>query len=282
MRLPLLALTLAACAGSAPDATIVPVEATFGGAPAACAPSHPAGVGDRAVALADARLFLSGFEVRDGDGAWVPAPAPDLGRWQHSGAVLLDFEDGSGACADSGNADTNREVALEIPDGAATGLRFTVGLPFETNHLASDTAPAPLNVPAMFWSWQGGYKFVRVDVTGDAAEGPARWNVHVGSTMCASDAPTQAPAAPCGRPNLATVTLDAFDPGTDALHIDLDALLAGADLGVNSPDTPPGCMSAPGEPADCDPVFAALGLDFETGACDGDCAGQAVFSGSPR
>ena len=34
-----------------------------------------------------------------------------------------------------------------------------MGVPFESNHRDSTIAPSPLNITAMFWNWQGGYKF---------------------------------------------------------------------------------------------------------------------------
>lgn len=237
------------------------------------------GTSQATASLADARLFVSSVQLRDESGSWVDLALTES-RWQQSTLALLDFEDGTGACADSGTTETNREVSGTIPDGVYDAVRFDVGVPFEQNHLDSATAPAPLNAPGMFWAWQSGYKFVRVDW---AVEGGAipRWNVHVGAGGCTSAAATVAPAEPCARPNLATVTLDGLDPLTDTIAVDLDALVASADVAANTTDSPPGCMSSPVEPDECTPVYASLGLDFATGDCVDDCANQSVFGVLP-
>lgn len=277
---PLGLLLLAACSGDGdsgtddtaiggePQALSIPFDAVVGSDMAMCGMSYA--ISGQDAELADARLFLSNLEVRI-DGAWQAVTLDDT-DWQHDGVVLLDFEDGSGACADSGTSDLNDTVTGTAPAGTIDGFRFDVGVPFALNHNDSATAPAPLNAPGMFWTWQGGYKFVRVDY---AVTGGERWNVHVGSTGCVSDAPVDAPAEECGAPNRATVELD-LDPAS-GVTIDLGALVTGADIGVNTAKTPPGCMSSPTEPDDCSPVFSNLGLDFSSGVCAGDCAGQAVF-----
>ena len=270
----LLVLAVAGCGGDT-DVTLS-FEASVAGAPVSCSTSYVSlGTLDATAQLADARMFISAIELRDSDDTWVEL-ALDDSEWQHQGVVLLDFEDGTGACADSGTAQTNKVVTGTVPDGSYDAVRYQVGVPFALNHNDNATAPAPFNVPGMFWTWRGGYKFVRADwmVSGGAV---ARWNVHVGSTGCVSGAPTEAPAQPCARGNSASVELTPFDIDTDVLAIDLAALIAGANITQNAAD-PPGCMSSPGEPDDCTPVFAALGIDFASGSCTNDCLGLTVFT----
>ena len=278
MRHGLALLTLAAltaCAGEEEDVIqTLAFDATVGEEAAACGTAYTLGQTGASAQLADARLFLSGIELRDEDGEWVPLTL-DATDWQHEGIALLDFEDGTAGCADSGTSNLNDSISGLAPDRTYDAVRFDVGVPFELNHIDSATAPAPLNSPGMFWVWQGGYKFLRVDFA-VAGETPSRWNVHVGSTGCVSDGPTDAPAEPCSRPNMARVTLD-LDPTAGTVSIDLAALVSEADITTNSAETPPGCMSSPMEPDDCTPVFGALGLDFANGTCVGDCDGQSVF-----
>jgi uncharacterized repeat protein (TIGR04052 family) len=250
------------------QAVSIAFDAVVGSDMAMCGMAYT--VGGQELELADARLFLSTVEVRV-DGAWQPLVLDET-DWQHEGIALLDFEDGSAGCADSGTSDLNDTLTGMAPAGTIDGVRFDVGVPFELNHVDSATAPAPLNAPGMFWTWQGGYKFVRVDY---AVAGAERWNVHVGSTGCVSDAPVNAPEAECSAPNRATIELD-LDLSV-GVTVDLGALIAGADVTTNLVDTPPGCMSSPTEPDDCAPVFTNLGLDFATGFCADDCAGQAIF-----
>lgn len=289
MRRRLIALIAAAAAtacASGPDdsgtlgqSLTLDLTATLGGQPVSCSSEVAAGTGDTPVQLADARAYLSAIELRDGEGRWVPLTLDET-DWQHDGVALVDFEDGTGACADSGTADTNTAVSGSVPEGTYDAVRFDLGVPFALNHNDSATAPAPLNAPGMFWTWQGGYKFARVDFAVQS-DPPSRWNVHLGSTGCVSDAPVIAPDEPCSRPNRPTIEVE-LDPDADALQIDLLALVGGSDLSANTADTPPGCMSNPAEPDDCTPVFDALGLDFATGSCTTDCADQDVFDATAR
>lgn len=260
-----------------PRSVSISFAASVGGLAASCSTVYDDvdGAGTSAQ-LADARLFVSGIELRNARGEWV-ALGLDGSRWQHQGVALLDFEDGADACAGSGTSDLNDRVTGVVPPGSYDGLRYDVGIPFELNHNDQATAPAPFNTPGMFWNWRGGYKFVRVDWVPQSTP-VERWNVHLGSVACDAPAPTQAPAAPCGRPNLPRVELDRFDPDADLVEVDLGALVRNANLSVNVPDSPPGCMSSPMEADDCTPVYSALGLDFAAGTCADDCAGQAVFA----
>lgn len=255
--------------------TTLTFDATVAGAAVSCDADYTLGSTGVSAKLADARLFVSGIELRQAEsGDWVPL-AVDDSDWQHEDVALIDFEDGTGACADSGTSETNVTVTGTRPHGAVDGVRFQVGIPFALNHLDSATAPAPLNAPGMFWAWQGGYKFVRVDFAPVQGDVP-RWNVHVGSTGCESSAPTEPPKSECAKPNLATIELD-LDVDTDVIGIDLAALVDAADIESNVAKSPPGCMSSPTEAADCGEVFASLGLDFASGSCTDNCADQAVF-----
>jgi hypothetical protein len=88
-----------------------------------------------------------------------------------------------------------------------------------------------------------------------------RFSLHLGSTVCASAARTEAPKAECAHPNRVTVQFDRFDPAAQTVVADIGAVLAGANVDVNAPMTSPGCMSFPND-ADCPPVMGALGLGY--------------------
>ncbi|MEO1482404.1 MAG: MbnP family copper-binding protein [Myxococcota bacterium] len=226
--------------------------------------------------LADARLFISEIELQNGDGDWTPLALEQSSVWQTANVALLDFENGAGSCSSSGTAEMNNQVIGELPSGEYSGLRFTVGLPFDLNHLDDATSPAPLNSPGMFWQWQDGYKFVRVDWMPNNAE---RWNVHLGSRGCdnGGDLNTVPPDSECTRSNRPRIELAGYTL-LDPVIIDLGELVASSNVSTNLPMSPPGCMSAPTETEDCDPVFGALGLDFASGDCVAGCEGQSVFS----
>lgn len=220
-----------------------------------------AGIGARGttIAASDFRFYVSDVTLLTDDGRELPVTLDDDGRWQRDGAALIDFEDGTGACA-NGTTATRSEIRGMAEAARYTGVRFTLGLPFALNHRDLSKQGSPFDVTSLFWSWRGGYKFLRLDL---AVESPVeRLFLHLGSTGCTpSDGPPTAAPIQCAQRNTVRVQLDGFDPGADLIVADVAALLAGADLTVNQPKTAKGCMSAPDD-ADCAPIFANLGLPF--------------------
>lgn len=265
------ASVLGACE-PAPEPVALTVEARLGGEVARCgAPLLAAGATAADVDLLDLRFFLSDPVLSGPDGE-TPLHLTADDTWQTERVALLDLEDGSGACGASGNAETNDRLLGEAVPGDFDTLTFQLGLPFDLNHQDAVSQPAPLNNPGMFWAWQAGHKFARIDVRNPAGDG---WNLHLGSTDCRSDGATIAPSVACDRPNLASISVPYTPDGT--LVLDLGALWEGADLTANAPESPPGCMSSPMDGDECTPIYASLGLSFETGACVDGCADQRVF-----
>lgn len=203
----------------------------------------------------DLRFYVSELTLIDEDGAEVPFTlATD--SFQGDGVALLDFEDGTGECA-NGTTETHRTITGTAPGGHYTSLVFTLGLPFALNHRDATAAAAPLNSTAMFWSWNAGYKFLKAD--GITTGLPNGHNVHVGSTGCVAGA-TPNTVTECAAPNRVRITLADFAPKTSVVNFDLAALLAGSDLDVNQMGAP-GCMSG-GTDTDCAPIFQRVGLPF--------------------
>lgn len=237
----------------------------------------------------DLRYFVSEVELVKKDGTAVPVELEQDGVWQYKNLALMDFEDGTGGCS-NGNAGMHKEVTGEIAAGEYTGLRFTLGVPFELNHLDATTAPSPLNMTAMFWNWQSGYKFMRAEVAPvgnpqkDAAK-PANgkpamdkpWTygfpMHLGSTGCASASRTTAPEKECEHPNRVVISFESFNASTDAVNFDLAKLLADASLSVSPTNPRPSCMSGLTQD-NCVPVMRALGLPFR----DAAAVPQVVFT----
>jgi uncharacterized repeat protein (TIGR04052 family) len=287
--IPFVLLLLAACTPNASDPTAAPIAPAAAGQPvtlrfaatvgdeiALCGETY-AGIGtdDATVSFNDYRLYVSNIHLLAADGSAVPLVLEQDGLWQVDDVALLDFEDGSAGCATTGNAPLNGVVRGTAPEGDYTGVRFDLGVPFALNHQDVTSAPSPLNIAAMWWNWQGGYKFIRVDVETDAPENSG-WNVHLGSTGCVSAAGAVPPAGPCSRPNVATFTFDGFDFADDVIVADLGGLLAGVPLYENTL-MPPGCMSAVDDP-DCPALFDGFGLSLEAGTCpDRDCSAQTFF-----
>ena len=234
----------------------------------------------------DFRVYVHDLRLVDASGGEWPVTLAADGLWQTDVVALLDFEDKGGTCA-NGTAPTNSVVkgTYDVGDdeamvrpGVFTGLRFKVGVPFAANHGDAATALSPLNLSGLFWSWQGGYKFMRIDMQFAAAvsgEDPSArgsgLQLHLGSTGCSLDVPTQRVGA-CSAPNRPEIALAGFDPNTDTVVIDYAAIVAGVDLSRDMGGAP-GCMSGQDDP-ECAAIFDHLGLDLATGATK---VGQSAF-----
>jgi uncharacterized repeat protein (TIGR04052 family) len=270
------ALALAACSTvpNAPKTAQVSLNfaAQINGQSFACGQRYD-GVGTTrsSITPSDFRMYVSEVKLLRQDGSAVPVQLAQDGIWQHQNVALIDFENGTGPCR-NGTTATNTAVRGQVPAGDYVGVELTVGVPFAQNHQDPTVAPAPLNSTAMFWNWQGGYKFIKFDTTssGISTEKPAapnamgpvtRYSVHLGSTACAGDSKTQAPSA-CQNPNRMTVRLNPFDLAKNTVVVDMGAVLAQANVDVNAKGTSPGCMSFPKD-ADCTPVMNALGLVYD-------------------
>jgi uncharacterized repeat protein (TIGR04052 family) len=277
-----LALTVSACSTLPSPPTSQAVELKFAaqinGQPFACGQRYE-GVGTTrsTITPSDFRMYVSEVKLVRQDGSTVPVQLTQDGVWQLQSVALLDFENGTGPCR-NGTEATNTSVRGQVPAGEYTGVELTVGVPFAQNHQDPTVAPAPLNSTAMFWNWQGGYKFIKFDTasSGISTDKPAaptamgpvtRYSVHLGSTACAGESKTQAPSA-CQNPNRMTVRFDGFDLRKNTVVADMGAVLAQANVDVNAKGTSPGCMSFPKD-GDCPPVMQALGLAYDGVAAAG-------------
>jgi uncharacterized repeat protein (TIGR04052 family) len=283
-RLLVLTLALAAvpCVAQSPTREVrIIFDAQIAGKPFACGATYDdIGLSHAHINPLDLRFFISQVELLTADGAFVALSLDQDGVWQYRNLTLLDFEDGTASCL-NGNAGINGQILGKVPAGKYTGVRFTLGVPFELDHIAATSAPSPLNTTAMFWSWQDGFKFLRAEVATVAAPHamPASMSqlpgsnvpgvrhangfpVHIGSTGCAVSDVAVAPAKECAHPNRTTVTFRIFDIDHDRVVFDLAKLLAGVDLDSPAPAQSPGCMSFPGTEA-CVAPMRALGLPFD-------------------
>jgi uncharacterized repeat protein (TIGR04052 family) len=233
--------------------------AVVGDQPFACGNSYP-GIGTTAVDLipGDLRLYVHDVRLVADDGRVVAVQLAPEEEWQYEDLALLDFEDKTGPCG-FGTPPTNTTVRGVVPPGDYRGVRFALGVPFALNHQNPATAPVLLRWPAMLWSWQGGYKFLRIDDGADTVR------VHIGSTGCEYGEPGRITS--CARPNRGEVWLADFNPDRDTIVFDLAALFADSDLRVNHPDTAPGCESSPID-SDCEPLMRNLGINFANGLPD--------------
>lgn len=239
----------------------IPFAAEIGGKAFSCSETY-AGLGATSAeaTVTDFRMFVSNAALIKADGSLQPITLDQDGQWQLDGLAMLDFEDATGGCT-NGTAGTNATLRGTVPDGNYTGLSFTVGVPFDQNHVDPTLAASPLNTTAMFWNWQGGYKFVRIDmVPTDKAPDAKGWFLHLGSTMCEAASKTSAPTA-CANSNRIDLRFDGFEMASNTVVIDPAPVVVEADLKVNAPETSPGCMSFLKD-ADCMTVMGKLGLAY--------------------
>ncbi|MDO6444598.1 metallo-mystery pair system four-Cys motif protein [Colwellia sp. 1_MG-2023] len=134
-------------------------------------------------------------------------------------------------------------------------VRFSLGVPFEQNHLNPLQQPSPLNDSSMFWIWQTGHKFLRLEMSSGADD----WLFHLGSTGCKSQSVMRAPNDACLYPNVFQFQLPLGKSNTIAF--DLSKLIGELPLAMAT-----SCQSEHDNPA-CRPLFTRL---IETGK-------QAVF-----
>ena len=233
----------------------IPFTATWQGEPLTCNSEQPA--------LTDLRLYVNNLQLIDAAGSAHDVRYATEYAWENDAVVLIDLEDGTGAC-ENGTAETFDRLIGAVPQREYRGLRFTVGVPFRLNHANPLTAKPPLDDSAMHWHWRSGYKFLRAGVRTSM---DSFW-IHVGSAGCEG---TVGHVTGCRFANRIQVELPGFVPGEHGVQIDLAELLVGTDLGDGEPGD---CSSGPAE-ATCNAPFAALGIDFATGEQRGV---QRVFS----
>ncbi|MCL6510634.1 MAG: metallo-mystery pair system four-Cys motif protein [Anaerolineae bacterium] len=235
--------------------------------------------------IMDARFYVSNIRLISAGGAEVPFALQPDGKWQTDRVALLDFEDGSGMCKETGTPDMRDVVIGKAPAGQYTGIVFDLGIPFELNHADVAVEKAPLNVQALWWNWQTGYKFVRIDLATNVAPPNDKWFIHLGSTGCGKmmnghggdphGMANKPPEKPCANPNLVTIRLNRFDPARDQIVADLAGLLTNVDIAQSTPK-PAGCMSGVDDP-DCRRLIPNFGLSLANGQCVNGCRGQRFF-----
>jgi hypothetical protein len=73
-------------------------------------------------------------------------------------------------------------VSVKALPGTYRGVRFSVGVPFDENHRDAATQSAPLGTESnMFWTWNSGYIFHRVEGKVDSAGSEKPFLYHIGT-----------------------------------------------------------------------------------------------------
>ncbi len=153
------------------------------------------------------QFYLHNIQYKDAQNQWhkvFPLVADNASK-----EILLI----GGVCNDSFNWQISSHSSLKHEQ--IRGIKFTVGVPHSLNHLNPLTQPSPLNQSDMFWTWQLGHKFLRIELTSNSSD----WIFHLGSTGCSSPSPVRAPKSMCKNPNLVEVILPDY---TSQHHIAID------------------------------------------------------------
>jgi uncharacterized repeat protein (TIGR04052 family) len=249
--------------------------AKVGNQPFVCGQTYRLGQPATPQTLSDFRFYVSGVALIDANGQSVPLSLTQDGKWQYQTVALLDFENKTAACA-NGTPDLRDQILGTVPSGTYKGVKFSLGIPFELNHADTALAASPLNLTGLWWNWQLGYKFARIDLQrpltpgmpqpaadghgghGGHGHGGSGFPIHLGSTGCQSTGTTDKPER-CLNPNRATIRFNNFDFQKNIIVADLARLVGITNLSQNQTQTAPGCMSEPND-QDCDHIFTNLGL----------------------
>ena len=194
--------------------------------------------------LEHSKFYLS--EWRDQNGKALPLVN---NKWQTSETVLVSIEQRE--CWQDGEMAGNHKVIFdsEVDLSEVSELQFVLGIPFAQNHQNPLAQPSPLNLSSMFWTWQSGHKFARIELKAVADS----WAFHLGSTGCDGDSAMRAPAEACEHPNLLVFNLKRPKGKAQTLVFHIDRLLEGIRVGQEN-----SCTFHPDESATCEQLLGNL------------------------
>lgn len=215
-------------------ALVIPLSFRFGEEPIEC--DQTVMINTNPWKINQLAFFVSGLAVKTtSSDVWQSIPLVPS-DWQTERTALVWFNNG---CRSGVNTVHNHSLTIDNAQGvwqAATEVRFELAVPFAENHSNPLTQASPLNIPDMFWSWQLGHKFLRLDLATDADTPRTSWSYHLGSVGCQSASSMRAPQKPCSMPNRFELSV-AKPPAHGALFFDLAALLNNVE-----PSTMRSCM----------------------------------------
>ncbi|PWK50066.1 putative repeat protein (TIGR04052 family) [Pleionea mediterranea] len=215
------------------------------------------------------QFYVHNIELQNNKGQWH-AVSPSIAAKDHQKIALV-----GGVCGAQQQWQVNLKEMIALSDQQA--IRFTLGVPFHLNHKNPLTQPSPLNQPDMFWTWQTGHKFLRLELESDNDS----WLFHLGSTGCQSPAPVRPPESACKNPNRSQITL-ALPPQTSKkadseasnsvpIKLDLKSLLSELDLTDST-----SCQSSP-DTKSCPVLLSKLGIEKAANGIDSSRV-QTVFT----
>lgn len=163
-------------------------------------------------------FYISQVSLQDTQGNWQSHSLKNTPLQSRNVALL------GQSCRDTqkGNWQLLFEEPLVLSDFKK--IKFSLGIPFELNHLNPLTQESPLNDSTMFWVWQTGHKFIRLEMDSERDD----WVFHLGSTGCKSPSVMRSPSKACLYPNLYSFEVEISE--THPLIFDLSILTQGFSL----------------------------------------------------
>ena len=134
--------------------------------------TKPLQLGDQYVTTAGDSVIFTGLKFYASEFALVNTDGSETSM---DGIALIDFEDSE--LASSGY------VSLDLQGEAGTyrGVKFNIGVPFDENHRDVSTQTEPLGPNSgMYWSWNPGYIFFKVEGRVDSMGTPVNFLYHTG------------------------------------------------------------------------------------------------------
>ncbi|MGX5202597.1 MbnP family copper-binding protein [Aliikangiella sp. IMCC44632] len=195
--------------------------------------------------LAQLQFFLHDVYLKDTQANWHRLHLPKHENNSTTVALL------GGVCPNSFKLTLAGISAIKQSEISA--VKFKIGVPNKLNHNNPITQNYPLNQANMFWVWQTGHKYFRLELSNDNKQ----WAFHLGATGCESKSPVRPPQKVCQYPNIVNIELSEFSVQSK-IAIQLDQLLAPLNLAQSQ-----GCQSSLTNP-DCSLLFKSLNLDGST------------------
>jgi uncharacterized repeat protein (TIGR04052 family) len=252
----------AACRTACGGTDTIPFTALFGAKVGtevwSCASTYTnVGADASTIRPVDLKFYVHDVRLINEAGAEVAVTLTQDGVWQHAGVALLDFEDDTEACA-NGTAETNDKVVGTVPTGKYRGIVFKLGVPFELNHTEVSTAPAPLNLSSMYWSWNMGRLFLSLMTSAETDPSTSFESIlHVGSANCVGDAQAGGVMS-CAKPNRPEFRFPDYRLGRSVAVADVKEILQKSNLKTDV------CHSFTAET--CTWPFEYLGINWFTGS----------------
>lgn len=164
------------------------------------------------------QFYISELSFQHKNGKWLSFPFVK-NQFQTKDIALLGEH-----CLEKALANWEVKLSEALPIENIKTLAFTIGIPFAENHLNPLTQESPLNNSSMFWVWQTGHKFLRLEMSSEESF----WLYHLGSTGCSAPSALRPPQSECRQPNQVRIELDISEKSTPnvlTLEFDLLALL---------------------------------------------------------